>query len=68
MAKKKFNRVDRPPSSEILRPEDEALFLDAMKDIVKSPTLIDETKPTIKETKIVLNSYKFFTMNSPFIF
>lgn len=58
MAKKKFNRVDRPPSSEILRPEDEALFLDAMKDIVKSPTLIDETKPTIKETKKIIDKTK----------
>ena len=54
MAKKKFNRGDRLPRSSILRPEDEALFLDAMKNNVKSPTSIDKTKPAKKRTKKIL--------------
>ena len=58
MAKKKFNRGDRLPSSSILRPEDEALFLDAMKNNVKSPTSIDKTKPAKKRTKKIPNKTK----------
>ena len=58
MAKKKFNRGNRPSSAAILRPEDEALFLDAMKDIVKSPRSRDKTKAAIKKTQTLFDKTK----------
>ena len=58
MAKKKINRGNKLPSSSILRPEDEALFLDAMNEIGKIPTSIDKTTPAKKITKKVPDKTK----------